>query len=128
MHRQNTGFIVTSASLVQPVTIRNALSWTGCSFFMLVFDRIGLHIVLVCSNMGRVMDLKVEINNSFCIPHLVDVSVLGMLSVCLALVIAMLVCCENISFGSRIFGYLVVRSIFPQGRVTEFCCIQLCQV
>ena len=55
--------------------------------------------------------LNVETINSFCSPHLVEVSDFRMLSVCFALVMVTFICCENVSFGSRviprIFGCFV---------------------
>ena len=71
--------------LVQPVEIQNAVFWTVCSFFMLVVDISGLHIVLADSNIRasifeylylNLVYLKIEINSYFCIPHLVDVQCL----------------------------------------------------
>ena len=53
---------------------------------MLVFDVIGFHMVFAYSKMGQVMDLDIETINFFCLPHLVEVSVFRMLSVCFALV------------------------------------------
>ena len=83
---------------------------------MLVFDMIGLHIVFAYSKKGRVIALNVEIINSFCLPHLVEVSAYRMLSVCFALVMMTFISCENVCFGSRlipkIFGYFVVGNVW----------------
>ena len=55
--------------------------------------------------------------NSFCLPQLVDVSALRTFSVRLALTVVRFMCCENVSFGSRvtprIFGCLVVGNVLP---------------
>ena len=65
--------------------------------------------------MGRVIVLNVETIHSFCLPHLKEVSAFRMLSVCFALVTVTLICCENVSFGSRevprIFGCFVVGNV-----------------
>ena len=50
---------------------------------MLVFDMIGLHMVFAYSKMGRIVDLNVEKINAFYLPHLLEVIVFRMLSVCL---------------------------------------------
>ena len=72
-------------------------------------------MVFAYSNMGRVIVLKVERINSFCLPHFVDVSALRMLRVRFALVVVRFICCEKVNFGSkvtpRIFGFLVVGSV-----------------
>ena len=84
---------------------------------MLLFDMMGLHTVLAYSRVGRVIVLKVEIISSLCLPHLVDVSALRMLSVRFALVVVIFMCCENVSFGSkvtpRILGCLIVGNVLP---------------
>ena len=68
------------------------------------------------SEMGRVIALNVETINSFCLPHLVEVSPFKMLSVCFALLMVTFICCKNVSFGSRviprIFGCFVVGSVW----------------
>ena len=55
--------------------------------------------------------LNVEMISSSCLPHLVEASALRMLSVCYALMTVRFMCCENISFGSkvipRVLGVLV---------------------
>ena len=61
-------------SRVQPVAIRKAVFSIVCSFLMLFFDTKGLHMVFAYSKMGRVIALKVEKINSYCLPHLVEVS------------------------------------------------------
>ena len=72
--------------------------------------------MFVYSKMGRVIALNVKTINSFCLPHLVEVSALKMLSVCFALVTVMFICCKNISFGSRviprIFGCFVIVNVW----------------
>ena len=77
---------------------------------------IGLHIVFVYSKMGRVIALKLETINSFCLSHLMKVSAFRMLSVCFVLVMVTFICCENVSFGSRviprIFGCFVVGNVW----------------
>ena len=82
---------------------------------MLVFDMIELHMVFAYSKIGRVIVLNVKTINSFCLLHLVEMSVFRMLSVCLALATMTFICCENVSFGSRviprIFGCFVVGSV-----------------
>ena len=66
--------------------------------------------------MGRVIALNVETVNSFCLPHLVEVSAFRMLSVCFALVMVTFISCQNVSFGSRviskIFGCFVVGNVW----------------
>ena len=73
-------------------------------------------MVFAYSKMGRVIALNVETINFFCLPHLVKVSAFRMLSVCFALMIVTFVCCENVSFGSRviprIFGCFVVGNVW----------------
>ena len=59
-------------------------------------------MVFVCSKMGRVMVLNVETINFFCLPYLIEVSAFRMLSVCFALLMVTFICCENVSFGSRV--------------------------
>ena len=72
-------------------------------------------MVFAYSKMGRVIVLKVDIISSFCLPHLVDVSALRMLRVRFALMVVSFMCCENVSFGSRvtpsIFGCLTVGNV-----------------
>ena len=60
------------------------------------------------SKMGRVIALNMEIINSFCLPHLVEVSALRMLSFCFALMIVTFICCESISFGSRVIPRILM--------------------
>ena len=83
---------------------------------MLVFDIIGLHIAFAYSKMGRVIALNVDTINSFCLPHLIEVIAFRKLSICLALLLVMLICCENVSFGSRviprILGFFVIGSVW----------------
>ena len=59
--------------------------------------------------------LNVETINSFCLPHLVEVGALRMLSVCFALVILTSICCEHARFGAKLipntFGCFVVGSV-----------------
>ena len=66
--------------------------------------------------MRQVVALNVETINSFCLPHLVEVSAFRMLSICFALVMVMFICCKNVSFGlrviPRIFGCFVVGNIW----------------
>ena len=69
---------------------------------MLVFDMIGLHMVFAYSKMGQVIALNVQMISFFYLPHLVEVSAFRMLSVCFALVMATFICCENVSFESRV--------------------------
>ena len=52
--------------------------------------------------MGQVIALNVETINFFYLPHLVEVSAFRMLSVSFALVVVTFICCENVSFGSRV--------------------------
>ena len=65
--------------------------------------------------MGQVIALNVETINSFCLPHLVEVSAFRMLNVCFALVMVTFICCENVSFElrviPRIFGCFVVGNV-----------------
>ena len=72
-------------------------------------------MVFAYLKMGQVIALNVEIINSFCLPDLVEVSVFKMLSVCFALVMVKLMCCENVSFGSRVIPrisrFFVVGSV-----------------
>ena len=76
----------------------------------------GLHMVFAYSKMGQVIALNVETINSFCLPHLVEMSAFRMLSVCFALVMVTFICCENVSFESRviskIFGCFVIGSVW----------------
>ena len=69
-------------------------------------------MVFAYSKMVRVIALNVETINYFCLPHLVEVRVIRMLSVCFALVMVTFICCENVSSGSsgipRILGCFVV--------------------
>ena len=73
-------------------------------------------MVFACSKIGRVIAWNVETINSFCLLHLVEVSAFRMLSVCFALVMVTFICCENVSFRSRviprIFGYFVVGNVW----------------
>ena len=73
-------------------------------------------MVFAYSKMGHVIALNVESINSFCLPHLVEVSAFRMLSICFALVMVTFICCENVSFGSRviprIFGCFVVGNVW----------------
>ena len=61
--------------------------------------------------------LDVETLSSFCVTHLFEVSALKMLTVCFALMTVrfILIYCENVSFGSklfpRVFGCFVVGCI-----------------
>ena len=70
---------------------------------MLKFDMIGLYMVLAYSKMGQVIALNVETINSFCLPHLIEVSAFRMLNICFALVMVTFISCKNVSFGSKIF-------------------------
>ena len=60
--------------------------------------------------------LNVKTVNSFYLLHLAEVSAFRMLSVCFASVMVTFICCENVSFGSkvipRIFGCFVVGNIW----------------
>ena len=56
---------------------------------------------------GQVMALIAKTISSFCLLHLVEVSVLRILSVCFALVIVTFMCCEKVCFGV----YSVSKSI-----------------
>ena len=58
-------------------------------------------MVFAYSKMGQVIALNVKTINSFCLPHLVEVSAFKMLSDCFALVMVMFICCEKVRFGSR---------------------------
>ena len=68
--------------------------------------------------MGQVIALNVEIINSFCLPHLVEVSAFRMLSICFALVMVTFICCKNVSFGSRVIPRIFV--CFVVGNVWLF--------
>ena len=46
--------------------------------------------------------LNVEAINSFCLPHLVEMSAFRMLSICFALEMLTFICYDNVSFGSRV--------------------------
>ena len=59
-------------------------------------------MVFAYSKMGQVTALNVETINSFCLPDLVEVSAFRMLNICFALVMVIFICCENVSFGSRV--------------------------
>ena len=73
-------------------------------------------MVFAYSKKGRVIAFNVEKNNSFYLPHLVEVSVFRMLSVCFVLVMVMFIFCENVSFGSKLvprsFGCFVISSVW----------------
>ena len=60
-------------------------------------------MVFAFSKMERVIVLNVQTINFFCLDHLVEVTAFRMLSVCFALVMVVFKCCENVSFGSRVF-------------------------
>ena len=66
--------------------------------------------------MGQVIALNVETINSFCVPHLVEVSAFRILSICFAFVMVTFICYENVSFGSsvipRILGCFVVGNVW----------------
>ena len=61
--------------------------------------------------MGRVITLNVNMISSFCLPKLVEVSAFRMLSVCFTLVMVMFICCENVSFGSRVIPRILGRFV-----------------
>ena len=67
---------------------------------MLVFDMIALNE---------------KTTSFFCLPHLVEKSVFSMLSICFALVMVSFICCENVSFGSKVISsilqYLFIGSV-----------------
>ena len=67
-----------------------------------MFDMIGLHIVFAYSKMVQVIALNVETINSFCLFCLVEMNAFRMLNVCFVLVVMTFICCENVSFGSRV--------------------------
>ena len=60
-----------------PVPITSAVFCVICSLLMFVSDASGDHIVETYSSMGLVMALYVARIISFCFPHVVDVSALG---------------------------------------------------
>ena len=72
-------------------------------------------MVFAYSEMGRVVALNVETNNSFGLPHLVEVSAFRILNSCFVLVTVTLICVKNVSFWSRvilrIFGWFVRDSV-----------------
>ena len=55
--------------------------------------------------------LNVEMLSSYCLPHLFDESALGILSVCFVSITVRFMYCENVSFGSKVFGCFAVGSI-----------------
>ena len=73
-------------------------------------------MVFAYSNMGQVIALNVETIHSFCLPHLVEVSAFRMSSVCFAFGMVTFICCENVSFMSRviprIFECFVIGNIW----------------
>ena len=77
---------------------------------------ISYDMVFEYSKTRRVIALNVETINSFCLPHLVEVSALRMLSVCFGLVMVTFICCENVCFGStvipRIFECFFVGNVW----------------
>ena len=83
---------------------------------MLEFGMIGLHMVFVYYKMGQVIASNLETINSFCLSHVVEVSAFRMLSIFFALVMVTFMCCEKVSFGSRviprIFRCFVVGSVW----------------
>ena len=72
-------------------------------------------MVFAYSKMGRVIALNVDTINFFCLPHLVEVSAFRMLSVFFTLVLLTFICCENVSFRSKvipkIFGCFVIGNV-----------------
>ena len=72
-------------------------------------------MVFAYSKIGQVVALNVETISFFCLPYFVEVSALRMLSVCFVLVIMTFICCENVSFGSKlipkILGFFVVDTL-----------------
>ena len=68
-------------------------------------------MVFAYSKMGRVIALDVETINSFCLPHLVEVSAFKMLRVCFGLVMVHLYVVKMLVFGRvipKIFECFVV--------------------
>ena len=58
-----------------------------------------LHIVFAYFKIEQA--LNVETINSFCLPHLVEVSAFRMLSICFDLVMVTFICCEKSVFGQK---------------------------
>ena len=82
---------------------------------MFVSDASGEHMVETYSSMGLVMALYVVMIVSFCFPHVVDLSALGICIVLRALVIVISMCLLYVSLGSRvspsIFGLMFMGSV-----------------
>ena len=52
--------------------------------------------------------LNVETISFFCLPYLVEVSVWRMLGICFALMTVKFMCCENVSYGSKVISRVLV--------------------
>ena len=74
-------------SVVHPVAILSAVFCVICSLLMFVSDACGDHMVETYSSMGLVMGLYVARIVSFCFPHVVDVSAMGICIVLRAFVV-----------------------------------------
>ena len=68
---------------------------------MVVLDMIGPRMMFAFSKMEQVIALNVETINSFCLPHLVEVSALRMLSACFVFVMVTVMSCKNVNFRSK---------------------------
>ena len=68
-------------SCVHPVALLSAVFCIICSLSILVSDALGDHMVEAYSSTGLVMAMCVASMVSLCLPHLVEVSTLGMLIV-----------------------------------------------
>ena len=99
-------------SCVHPVTVLKAVFCTICNLLVLVCEMIGDHIVFAYSSIGSVIVLYVTRSVSFDFPQCVVVSCLRMLTVCFALCVVFVMCCEYVSFVSNvspnIFGVFVI--------------------
>ena len=62
-------------SCVHPVRVLNAALCMTCRFLMLVEDAIGDHMEKAYSRAGFMTALSVAMSVSFCLPHLLAVSV-----------------------------------------------------
>src|SRR6476469_4260597 len=99
-------------SAVQPAVMLSAVLWVVWNLLRFVSEMMGDRRVFPYSMTGRVMVLEVAISVSFCLPQVVEVSVLTTLSDLSAFSLVILVCSAKLTFGSSvtpsILGFLTV--------------------
>ena len=83
-----------------PVAILSAVFCVICSLLMFVSDAIGDHMVETYLSMGLLVALNVARIVSFCFPHFVDVSALGICIALRAFVVVIYMCLLYASLGS----------------------------